>query len=79
LPTNHEVCNIECDIDQFKATNMPKNFNYDLGNIAEKTMPEFITDKLLEKIKSKLPQLTLDEVRDVESITKERYRLVEFN
>ena len=34
---------------------MPKNFNYDLGNIAEKTMPEFITDKLLEKIKSKLP------------------------
>lgn len=58
---------------------MPKNFNYDLGNIAEKTMPEFITDKLLEKIKSKLPQLTLDEVRDVESITKERYRLVEFN
>ena len=58
---------------------MPKNFNYDLGNIAEKTMPEFITDKLIEKIKSKLPQLTLDEVRDDESITKERYRLVEFN
>jgi hypothetical protein len=58
---------------------MPNNFNYDLGSPAEKTLPEFISDNLLEKIQAKVPKLTLDGLRDVETILKDRYRLVEFN
>jgi hypothetical protein len=58
---------------------MPGNFNYDLGIPAEKTLPEFFNDDPLEKIESKIQKLTLNFSRDMDSVYKERSRLVDFD
>ena len=42
------------DIDHFKAVNLPKNFVYDMGSIADKTLAEFFCTDILEKVKSKV-------------------------
>jgi hypothetical protein len=49
-----------------------------MGNIAEQSMPEFICEDGLSKIKAKIPKLNLTDSRDVEGVSKERSRLVEF-
>lgn len=67
------------DHEAFKKANLPDNFNYFLGVPAEKTMPEFICQELLEKVRTRLPCLTNSDSRDVDAILKERHRLVEFS
>lgn len=78
LPANHEIFNLEFDIEKFKSVNMPKNLRYNLGSPAEKVMPEFVCNNSLEKIKQKIQKLTIKDCTDVEEIVKERQRLVEF-
>lgn len=41
---------IDIDYDSFKKINIPHLFQYDLGNISEKILPEFMCNDLLEKI-----------------------------
>ena len=72
MPSNHEIVNIDTDIDQFKRMNMRKNFDYDLGIPAEKTQPEFICRNSLEKIQEKLLVCNPTDSRDVDQIVKER-------
>lgn len=42
LPMNKEIMEIEYDMEAFKKANMPNNLNYNLGSLADKTLPEFI-------------------------------------
>lgn len=78
LPTNSEIVHLEIDIDNFMKTNLPNCFNYQMGNLAENSMPEFVTKEGLAKIRSKIPKITLSDSRDVDAVQKERQRLVEF-
>lgn len=55
------------------------NFQYDLGVPAEKTLPEFICNEVVEKVKAKVQTLTLSDSRDIDAVIKEKQRLVEFN
>ena len=34
---------------------MPKNLVYDIGNISEKILPEFMCEDILSKVKQKVP------------------------
>ena len=45
---------LDINIDAFKELNMPKNFNYDLGNANEGKLPEFICDNIMPMIKDKV-------------------------
>lgn len=79
MPSNKEIIEIDVDIEQFKKTNLPMNFQYDLGVPAEKTLPEFICNEVVEKVKAKVQTLTLSDSRDIDAVIKEKQRLVEFN
>lgn len=59
---------------------MPKNLVYELGVPSERTMPEFIQEDLLKMITSRVQKLDLIRNRiEVESVVKEKYRLIDFN
>ena len=66
------------DIDKFRAENLPKVFNYDLGSQADQKQPEFVSRESLQKIESRVSQISASNSRDVDSVLKERGRLVEF-
>jgi len=36
--------NLEVDMEAFKEANMSNNFNYELGNTTDGSLPEFITN-----------------------------------
>ena len=80
LMTNKEIFDIDIDVDSFKKANMPKNLVYELGVPSERTMPEFIQEDLLKMITSRVQKLDLIRNRiEVESVVKEKYRLIDFN
>ena len=54
LPTNNEIVSLPLEMEKFMSTNLPKCFNYNMGNPAEKTLPEFICRNGLEKVKEKV-------------------------
>jgi hypothetical protein len=51
---------IDIDYELFKKLNLPRIFQYDLGNISEKILPEFICDNPLKTFQKfqKLHRLT---------------------
>ena len=51
---------------------MPRIFQYDLGNISEKILPEFICDDPLLKIVQKIPKVTLTDSKDIDNVLKSR-------
>ena len=69
---------IDIDYELFKKLNLPRIFQYDLGNISEKILPEFICDDPLSKIVQKIPKVTLTDSKDIDNVLKSRQRLVEF-
>jgi hypothetical protein len=79
IPSFKEIVELEWDIDNFKKINLPKNLVYDVGNISEQILPEFMCEDILSKVKQKLPSITyIANSRDVDTVLKERNRLVEF-
>ena len=69
---------IDIDYELFKKLNLPRIFQYDLGNISEKILPEFICDDPLLKIVQKIPKVTLTDSKDIDNVLKLRQILVEF-
>lgn len=61
---------IEIDFELFKKINMPQVFVYDIGNISERVLPEFMCDDPYKKIRSKIPKITFTESKDIENVLK---------
>ena len=66
------------NFDKFREINLAGNLQYNLGNQAEGTLPEFAGENLIEMIQARVPKITLTDSRDVDLVVKEKNRLVEF-
>jgi len=49
---------------------MSKVFQYEMGNISDKILPEFMIDDPYLKIVKKVPKITFTDSKDIENVLK---------